>query len=230
MSGMNEIPAVFSSNRIAVQPQKSLGEVAAGVAARMLIVAITVSAMLKVNDIIDFVHPKEELPVAGRQDEVPDSIRQDRLAAAISKNYRIPEDNAYQIVSEAFEQGRKNDLAPEIILGVIATESSFKPYVVSSVGAVGLMQVWPKWHKDVVDSAAKKHGLKGLSRRDVMMNMRANIETGAKVLRRYADISSSKRESLLRYNGSLSNPKSRYADKVMEAELKFRRISMMAGA
>jgi soluble lytic murein transglycosylase-like protein len=108
-------------------------------------------------------------------------------------------------------------LEPELILAIIAIESTFRVRAVSVKGARGLMQVMPKAHPKKV----KEIG--GLS---ALFNPQKNIHTGARILVDYLKMSRGNlREALLRYNGSHKNPKSRYADKVLYA---YQEINKMA--
>lgn len=56
---------------------------------------------------------------------------------------RVNADRRRQIANTIIDVGRRYDLAPELILGVIFTESSFDIEAESHVGAIGLMQLMP---------------------------------------------------------------------------------------
>ena len=47
-----------------------------------------------------------------------------------------------------YVQARTYGVDPKLVIGIMAAESSFDRNARSHVGAVGLMQVWPKWHQD----------------------------------------------------------------------------------
>ncbi|NJM10718.1 MAG: lytic transglycosylase domain-containing protein [Synechococcaceae cyanobacterium SM1_2_3] len=49
-------------------------------------------------------------------------------------------------MAEAFSNGRTHQVEPELILAIIAVESTFKEQAVSREGARGLMQVLPRSH------------------------------------------------------------------------------------
>ena len=52
-----------------------------------------------------------------------------------------------EIASAISKKAQKYKLDPDVIISLIRIESNFKPYVVSSAGAIGLMQVMPLWSK-----------------------------------------------------------------------------------
>lgn len=74
-----------------------------------------------------------------------------------------------RIVDSVYEQSRKHNLDPYLILSVMHRESRFNPNARSKAGAHGLMQVMTKVHKDK---------LKGRS----PFNIEVNIEVGSKIL------------------------------------------------
>jgi Transglycosylase SLT domain len=130
------------------------------------------------------------------------------LTNFIRDKFNISQAKASTIVTEAFRNGRKRSLQPELILAVIAVESTFKEKAVSSVGARGLMQVSPKAHPDKVKSIG---GLRAL------YNPKKNISVGAHILAQYFDLSSGNlRRTLLRYNGSLKNSRCEFPEKVIQ--------------
>jgi soluble lytic murein transglycosylase-like protein len=129
------------------------------------------------------------------------------LASFIQDKFNIPQSKASTIVAEAFRNGRKRDLQPELILAVIAVESTFKEKAVSPVGARGLMQVMPSAHPKKVRSIG---GLRAL------YDPKKNISVGTHILAQYLDLSAGNlRRTLLRYNGSLRDSRSRYPEKVL---------------
>lgn len=70
-----------------------------------------------------------------------------RVAACISRRYRITSDAARKITQLAEQVAAKHALDPNLILAIIANESKFHPLLVSPVGALGLMQIMPNVHK-----------------------------------------------------------------------------------
>jgi soluble lytic murein transglycosylase-like protein len=86
-------------------------------------------------------------------------------------------------------------LDPQLVLGVIEVESSFRKYAVSRAGARGYMQVMPFWVKVV--------GNRG----DNLFHLRTNLRYGCVILRHYLDMEKGDYfRALGRYNGSLGSP------------------------
>jgi soluble lytic murein transglycosylase-like protein len=106
------------------------------------------------------------------------------------------------LVSVQYE-ARRAGLDPQLVLGVIDVESSFRKYAVSSAGARGYMQVMPFW-VDLIGSA--EHNL---------FSLRTNLRYGCTILRHYLDVERGDlARALGRYNGSLGKA-SGYASRVL---------------
>ncbi|MGR8940647.1 MAG: lytic transglycosylase domain-containing protein [Gammaproteobacteria bacterium] len=137
----------------------------------------------------------------------PNKLKIKALAGFIKERFKVSENKAAFIVAEAFRNGLKQGLQPELILAVIAVESRFKEKAVSPVGARGLMQILARAHPKKIKKIGGLHALH---------DPRKNISLGTHILAQYKDVSNGNiRRTLLRYNGSLGRPNSRYPDKVM---------------
>jgi soluble lytic murein transglycosylase-like protein len=86
-------------------------------------------------------------------------------------------------------------LDPQLVLGVIEVESSFRKYALSKSGARGYMQVMPFW----TGEAGRP--------RDNLFALRTNLIYGCWILRHYLDMENGDYfRALGRYNGSLGSP------------------------
>lgn len=132
-----------------------------------------------------------------------------KLANYISTTYNIPIGNAQKIVYATFEESRKKNLEPTLVLSLIDNESSFKQHVKSPVGAVGLTQVMPKYHK------AKIAELKRVDGTDIF-SINGNIKVGTQILSEYIHMADGNlQKGLQMYNGSSKDSKRKYSSKIM---------------
>ncbi len=129
----------------------------------------------------------------------------DALAASLAKRYRVSIDATRSLVATAYREGRRIGLDPLLIIAVIAVESRFNPIAESDMGAQGLMQVIPRFHKEHLESAAP----------DSVLDPHANIRLGARVLKDYIRSGGTEVAGLQRYNGSTGDGSNAYAAKVL---------------
>lgn len=140
-----------------------------------------------------------------------------RLSGHIQRKYQLPDHKARHIVAEAIRSGEVHRIDPELILAIIAVESTFKERAVSRVGARGLMQVMPGAHSRKVREIGGTQAL---------FDPAKNIHTGSRILASYLDDHSGNlRRALLNYNGSLGT-RSSFPDKVMRIYRDFQRVTV----
>ncbi len=68
------------------------------------------------------------------------------VANWLARKYKVAPEPVAALVAEAHVLSKTYKLPPHLILGVMAIESSFHPYIQSPVGAQGLMQVMTTIH------------------------------------------------------------------------------------
>jgi len=108
-----------------------------------------------------------------------------------------------QVYCETHRPGEAR-LPPGLVMAVMAVESRFDRWAVSSSGAVGLMQVMPFW--------PEKLGM----RRYELTHVAPNVHMGCAILRYYMGYEHNDvRKALARYNGSPG--KRDYPDRVLTA-------------
>lgn len=158
------------------------------------------------------------------EDSTPDSAtvqptehrKMARLSRHIQNRYQVPDGKAQRIVAEAIRNGRTHQVDPELILAIIAVESTFKERAVSREGARGLMQVLPRSHPHKIQEIGGSHAL---------FDPAKNIHTGSRILVKYLGAHSGNlRRALLSYNGSLGS-RSSFPDRVIRIYQDLRRVT-----
>jgi soluble lytic murein transglycosylase-like protein len=152
---------------------------------------------------------------------LPEDLRQDhdrirKLANHVQDRYRLPANQAATIVIEAFRNGSQHDLEPELILAIIAVESTFRERAISSKGAKGLMQVLAASHPEKVRQTGGPRAL---------FDSSDNIRMGSQILANYLEEHGGElRKALARYNGSHKNPRSPFPDKVLRVYRELKQV------
>lgn len=107
-----------------------------------------------------------------------------------------------RLLERVYREARLAGLPPALVLALIEVESGFQPAVVSSAGAVGLMQIMPFWIAEL-----------GFAADDLKVPSR-NLRYGCTILAHYlARENGDFTRALARYNGSLG--KTRYPELVL---------------
>jgi len=165
------------------------------------------------------------LPTAEAQPVEPDSpVRRlaalpanvDSLVTALARKYRVSAEATRDMVHAAYLEAARNGLDPLLIIAVIAVESRFNPIAQSDGGALGLMQVIPRYHGDKLDSAAGES----------ILDPRVNIQVGTAVLKDYIRRGGTEIAGLQLYNGALDDETSAYAHRVLAVK---QRLKSMIG-
>lgn len=124
------------------------------------------------------------------------------MSRRLERQVKDPEERI-QILKLVHLEAKRADLAPELILAVIETESNFDHYAISVAGAIGLMQIMPFW----LDEIGRPD--------DNLLHIHTNLRYGCTILKFYLDKEDGDlRRALGRYNGSLGRRK--YPNKVIE--------------
>ena len=128
------------------------------------------------------------------------------LARYLSHRYQVRLAGTEQVVQAAYAASREVGLDPLLLLAVAAVESSFNPLAESVVGAKGLMQIIPKYHRDKLRRAGGERAL---------FDPEANIRVGARILREYVYRTGTLQAGLQFYNGAFFDASAQYARKVL---------------
>lgn len=136
---------------------------------------------------------------------LPQELNVDALSAVVSKKYRVSYVPTRSVIDMAYREARQNGLDPMLLVAVMAVESRFNPIAQSESGAMGLMQVIPRFHPDKFSDDGTKS----------ILDPRVNIELGAKVLKEYIRRGGTEVAGLQLYNGAANDLTTAYADKVI---------------
>jgi hypothetical protein len=128
------------------------------------------------------------------------------LAEHLSRRYSVAASDTERFVSAAFRAAREVGLDPLLVLAVISVESRFNPIAESVMGAKGLMQIIPKYHR------AKLEELGGEA---ALLHPESNILVGARILQEYVYRAGTLEGGLQFYNGAVWDGTAQYAQKVM---------------
>lgn len=120
---------------------------------------------------------------------------------------KLTEREARSIVKNVYSYAYSNNFNPLLILGIIKQESGFNRKAKSFYGAVGLMQVVPRWHRD------KLNGRNPFS-------STVSIEVGTQILKEcFTRFPNNKKKSLSCYSGGAKD----YHKKVGKYQLDIQR-------
>jgi len=128
----------------------------------------------------------------------------DELTGVVARRYRVAENAAREVVRAAVREGHRHGLDPMLILAVIAVESRFNPFAASEQGALGLMQVVPRFHMD-------KIGPEGAPS---VLLPETNIAVGTRILKDSIQRGGSDAAGLQLYNGTFDDETRAYANRV----------------
>jgi soluble lytic murein transglycosylase len=111
------------------------------------------------------------------------------------------------------EEARRAGLAPELLYGLIRTESAFQPEIVSWAGAVGLTQLMPATAADMAGRIRARGGPNYAG--DMAANLRdpeINVRVGAYYLAYLRDLIDHPLLSVLAYNGGMNRVRRWYRE------------------
>lgn len=136
----------------------------------------------------------------------PLDASQRALVEYLSRRYYVAVEATERVVGVAYRAARDVGLDPLLVLAVIAIESRFNPIAESVMGAKGLMQIIPKYHRTKLQA----HGGE-----EAVLDPESNILVGASILQEYVHRTGSLESGLQFYNGALWDGSAQYAQKVM---------------
>lgn len=131
----------------------------------------------------------------------------DKMSKIISRESQISIDSAMKYSISILDSAIKYSIDPILILSIISIESRFNPTARNN-GAIGLMQVVGKYHKNKISSPK------------LLLDPHHNIDIGTQILKECIEVSKSDVSALSRYNGSFG-VNTVYAKKVLKKKNKY---------
>lgn len=177
-----------------------------------LISLVLLSAWSHRDDAIGFSSVAQEkamalaLDNAGEITPAPLSSEDQHIVGYLSRRYRVAPPAVADIVAAARASAAQYRLDPLLILAVTGIESRYNPLAHSSFGALGLMQIIPKYHPEKLSDYSGPLAL---------LDPQVNVEVGARILREYLSRTGDMTRALAMYGGDSGASEIRYSDKVM---------------
>jgi hypothetical protein len=150
---------------------------------------------------------------------VPDPVQR-VLVEHLARRYAIAVEATERMVEAADRAAREVGLDPLLVLAVISIESRFNPIAESAMGAKGLMQIIPKYHR------AKLQALGG---EQAVLDPESNIMLGARILQEYVRRTGTLEAGLQFYNGAFWDGSAQYAQKVMAERARLEQVVRSMG-
>lgn len=173
----------------------------------LLMMATTVAQPVKLNASIVDSQQRNSIATSSQ------SAQKKAIITYLATKYKKPEAMVQRIVYSAFSEASAFGISPLLVLAMVEKESGLRHDVVNGYGAVGLMQVVPRFHKD------KLAGMPVSS----LKTPEVNIKVGIKVLKESIDNQGGNLEKgLKQYSGGSSQ----YKPKVMRFKRQLEEIAL----
>lgn len=125
------------------------------------------------------------------------------LSEHLAAKYKKPVGEVSQIVQTAYKEAIRHSISPLLVLAIIEKESSLRSTVSNSYGALGLMQVVPRYHPEKLRNPTNPKEL---------LTPDGNIKVGTRIVAEYLQLQKGNLEkALVKYSGNAKE----YYPKVM---------------
>jgi soluble lytic murein transglycosylase-like protein len=137
--------------------------------------------------------PTESIGAGDARIEEPLDPAQRALVEHVSRRFLVATQATEHMVVTAYRAAQRVGLDPLLVLAVISVESRFNPIAESGMGAKGLMQIIPKYHR----AKLLEHGGD-----EAVLDPQSNILVGARILQEYVYRTGTLEAGLQSYNGA----------------------------
>lgn len=141
------------------------------------------------------------------------------MAAAldqVAQRYRVSAEALQPVFEAAQAAGREWRVDPLLIIAVISIESRFNPISQSPMGAIGLMQIIPRYHQDKLPKDAGSRAF---------FDPVTNVQMGARILQESIQRQGGLMEGLQYYAGAIDDSEQGYANKVIAEKTRLEQAS-----
>lgn len=143
--------------------------------------------------------------------------QKDAIIQHLVTKYKKPEEKVRQIVYSATAEASAFGISPLLILAMVEKESGLRHDIVNRYGAVGLMQVVPRYHKEKLAGRPVSS----------LKNPKVNLEVGTLVLKEYLDKEGGNLDKALKqYSGGSTS----YKKVVMSLKSQLETVAYNAGS
>ena len=149
-----------------------------------------------------------ESSAATQAAETAPAVLSSRMLGAldyVTRRYRVSPEALVPVFQVAQLIGKERRIDPLLIVAIIGIESGFNPFAESAMGARGLMQVIPRFHRDKVPEGAGDGSLL-----DPLVNIRVGVYVLEEAIRRRGGLVAG-----LQYYAGSSESAGSYASKVL---------------
>ena len=129
----------------------------------------------------------------------------------VVQRYHVSAEALLPVFETAQLAGLKQKIDPLLLIAVISIESRFNPFSQSAMGAQGLMQIIPRYHRDKIPQTAGDRPF---------LDPVVNVQIGAQILREAVQRQGGLIEGLQFYAGALADEDRTYATKVLSEKLR----------
>lgn len=124
----------------------------------------------------------------------------------VAQRYRVSPEALQPVFEAAQAAGRQWRVDPLLIVAVISIESRFNPFSQSPMGALGLMQIIPRYHQEKLPKEADSRAF---------LDPVTNVQIGARILQESIQRQGGLMEGLQYYAGAIDDVEQTYANKVI---------------
>ena len=124
----------------------------------------------------------------------------------VARRYRVSAEALHPVFQAAQQTGHERNVDPLLIVAVSGIESRFNPFSESTMGALGLMQVMPRFHQDKLPVGAE---------RSYFLDPISNIRVGTHVLQESIHRNGDLISGLQQFGGAINDETQTYANKVL---------------